>query len=396
MNFASQPSNLGQIQGPLIISGGDSPYVPRVGNPLMLPHESNPPEFVVPSGLSIDASSLLVLEYNQVDMAIFNHSDAKGTAEATITPNQFSGLGMVRDLAVSGSGPFSGISYGGFEVLTFNFGEEDNILHINDTSEAIHIVNLDSTNRASDDYVAVHALSGPMLINGGHGFDIVNVSSAEDRKLDAIQALLMFDGGDDNSTDILFVESSENDVLNLTRLLVEMESMEVSHEISENDVNPVLPRESYLVVLRDATAGHFSFTLNDPLTDFHRDTANIPYPPTVAQIEYAINMALLQDQVSCGSSETSQCAPAAKVWQLGSSQTYFIAFVGERLNANVTLNLNGDDLENFSTEIFLNTTNNVIRKISDIAYTNIDDLIVNMKSQSDIVVNGKQAAFTIP
>ena len=390
MNFASQPSNLGQIQGPLIVEGGDSPFVPQVGNPIMLPHESNPLEFVVPSNLSIDATSLLVLEQKQVDIVTFNHTDAKGTAEATILPDRLTGMGMVKDLAILGSDPFSGIGYEGFEIMNFNFGEENNIVHVNDTSEAIHIVNLDSTFQISDDYVSVHALSGPMLINGGEGLDTVNVSSAEERKLDAIQALLMFDGGDDNSTDVLFVESSENDVLNITRLLIEMESMDVlSTDNSEGDVNPILPHETFLVVFRDATGGHFSFTLNDPLMDqYEITTANIPYPPTIDQIEYAIDMALLPDQKTCGSSGTSLCASTARVWQLGSSQTYFIAFLGERLNAGVSLILNGDNLENFQTEIFLNETNDVIKKMSDIAYTNIDDLVVNMRSQSDIVVNG--------
>ena len=295
LNFASQPSNLGMIQGPLIISGGDSPNVPQIGNPLMLPHESNPPEFVIPPGFTIDMTTELVKEENQVDTVVFNHMDAKGMAEGTIIMNQFLGMGMVRDLMILGQGPFNGAFYSGIEVQIFNFGEESNILYVNETTEAIHIINLDSTDRSSDDYVVVRDISGPMLINGGEGQDVVNVSSVEARKLDTIRALLMFDGGDDEDTDTLFLDNSgdvdHDDIVNVTRLLVEVESMIVPDEISGNETNPIQPRESYLVTLRNATGGSFGFTLNDPLTARSGiNTAQIPYPPTVGQIEYAIDM----------------------------------------------------------------------------------------------------------
>jgi hypothetical protein len=63
--------------------------------------------------------------------------------------------------------------------------------------------------------------------------------------------------------------------------------MEVPDEISGNETNPIQPRDSYLVTLRNATGGTFRFTLNDPLTSrTDITTANIPYPPTVRQIEY--------------------------------------------------------------------------------------------------------------
>ena len=68
----------GLIQGPIFISGGDSPYVPPLGNPLMLPNETNPDEFIVPpdadfSLLEEGFSNSLVLEENQVDTVIFNN-----------------------------------------------------------------------------------------------------------------------------------------------------------------------------------------------------------------------------------------------------------------------------------------------------------------------------------
>jgi hypothetical protein len=393
LNFASQPSNLGQIQGPLIISGGDSPYVPQVGDPVMLPHESNPPEFIIPPGVTIDMTTELVFEYKQVDTVVFNHLDAKGAAEATIIPEQFIGMGMIQDLIILGRGPFQGIIHSGLEVLTFNFGEEDNLLYVNETTEAVHVVNLDATDRSSDDYVVVRDLSGPMMINGGQGADIVNVSSVDERKLDTIRALLMFDGGVDEDTDVLYLDNSgdtnRDDIINMTRLLVELESMEVPAEMSlTNETNPIHPRDSYLVTLRNATGGSFGFTLDDPLTGrVGITTAQIPYPPTVRQIEYAISMALLPDQKSCGWLNTSDCSTAVRAWQMGQSYTYFIAFMGQRLNEGVSLALNSENLENYYEETFLNTTNDAILKNSDVAYSNIDDLIIPLGYQGNVVGN---------
>ena len=392
LNFASQPSNLGQIQGPIVISGGDSPYIPQIDSPLMLPHESNPPEFIIPPGVTIDMTTELVLEKNQVDTVIFNHMDAKGVAEGTIIPNQFVGMGMVRNLLILGNGPFTGAIHEDMEVQEFNFGEEDNILYVNETTEAVHIVNLDSTDKSSDDYVYVRDLSGPMLINGGGGRDVVSVSSVEATKLDTIRALLMFDGGDDEDTDTLFLDNSgdidHDNIVNVTRLLVEVDSMKIPDEISGSETNPIQPRESYLVTLRNATGGSFGFILNDPLTGRSSiQTAQIPYPPTVGQIENAIDMALLPDQKSCGQMSTSDCASTARAWQFGNSDTYFIAFMGERLNAGVSLALNSENLENSYEEIFLNNTNDAIMKNSDMAYTNIDDLIIALGFQGNVVGN---------
>jgi hypothetical protein len=233
-----------------------------------------------------------VFEEKQVDTVVFNHMDAKGVAEGTIIPELFIGMGMVRDLIILGRGPFFGVNHADLEVITFNFGEEDNVLFVNETTEAVHIVNLDSTDRSSDDYVVVRDLSGPMMINGGQGTDIVNVSSVDERKLDTIRALLMYDGGIDDDTDVLFLDHSgdtdRDNIINVTRLLVELDCMDVPDEISRrNETNPIQPRDSYLVTLRNATGGTFHFTLDDPMTSRTGIiTANIPYPPTVRQIEY--------------------------------------------------------------------------------------------------------------
>ena len=89
-------------------------------------------------------------------------------------------------------------------------------------------------------------------------------------------------------------------------------------------------------------------------------------------------MALLPDQKSCGRFDTSHCASTVRVWQFGNSDTYFVAFVGERLNAGLSLELVSTNLENFYEEIFQNVTNDPVLKNSDIAYASIDDLIVDL------------------
>lgn len=253
LSVAPRPSNLGMIQGPLYISGGYSPYIPPLMMALMLPQESNPFEFVVPSGAAFDLSNEAVVETKQVDTITFNHQDTnKVGADATIIPTHLLGAGMLRDLIFLG-GNFDGIHYEETELLVFNFGDGDDILYVNETAEAIHVVNLDNNNETSNDYVDVRALSGPMLINGGNGLDAVNVSSAEERKVDKIRALLMFDGGEDEDTDTLFLDNSgdtdQNDIFNVTRGLVEMESMVARDEAFASDTNPFLPRQSYLVSL---------------------------------------------------------------------------------------------------------------------------------------------------
>ena len=132
----------------------------------------------------------------------------------------------------------------------------------------------------------------------------------------------------------------------------------------------------------------FSFTLDDPTTArTDITTAAIPFPPTVQQIEYAIDMALLPDQKSCGELGNSTCASTVRAWQLGNSDTYIIIFAGERLNAGVSLALNSADLENYYEEIFLNVTNDAIMETSGVAYTNIDDLVIHIGFQGNVVGN---------
>jgi hypothetical protein len=110
----------------------------------MLPDESNPDDFIVPPGVVIDDTNALVWEDHQIDTVVFNHLNAQGNLPAvgTLLPSQFIGIGMVQDLLIKTNGPYSGIIYNGIEVLTFNFGNEVDDIYVNETSEAIHLMNL--------------------------------------------------------------------------------------------------------------------------------------------------------------------------------------------------------------------------------------------------------------
>ena len=130
LNFAPQPSNLGLIQGPVRISGGDSPYVEPLGNPVMLPNETNPAEFLVPPNITIDTAMYLVNESKQVDTVILNNLDVRGNLPSigTLMTDQFEGYNMANGIFVLDNGPFSGIYYEDIEVFTFNLGNGVDVL----------------------------------------------------------------------------------------------------------------------------------------------------------------------------------------------------------------------------------------------------------------------------
>jgi hypothetical protein len=395
LNFASQASNLGRIQGPLVISGGNSPATLDLAaeSPIVMPHEfANPLEFIIPHGVVIDISPRLVYEENQVDAVIFNHMDAKGYTEGTLQPTKLLGIGMVQDLFLLGNGPFSGIMYDGVELVTLNLGNESNQIFVNDTSEAIHVINLDSNGGLSNDNVVVTSLSGPLLINGGGGQDTVQVSS-EQAKLNTIGALLMYDGGEGQDGDRLVLDNSgdfdQDNTLNVTRLTVDVHSMKLPQKGAHTiEKNPILPRESFLVTLRNTAGvltGSFSFNISDPTSETRTRTVELPYPSSAQEMELALESALIPDPNSCGMLSTSLCSSSVKVLKLG-SETFVIFFLGEKLNSGVSLELNTASLENFNGEIFLNATNNFVLKNHGVAYTNLERLEVKMGHQ-DIVTN---------
>ena len=102
------------------------------------------------------------------------------------------------------------------------------------------------------------------------------------------------------------------------------------------------------------------------------------YPTSAAHIEEELNKLLTPQAKTCGKEFRSACAAAAKVWQLGSSDTFAIFFVGERLNEDVQLDLDSSGLINFSSETFNNRSHDILHMNSDVAYTNVDVLYVYM------------------
>eukprot|EP00956_Cyclotella_meneghiniana_P017295 scaffold28001_cov83-Cyclotella_meneghiniana.AAC.1 len=70
-----------------------------------------------------------------------------------------------------------------------------------------------------------------------------------------------------------------------------MEGMVARNEAYGSVTNPFLPgNHTWWVLLRNSTGGTFSFTLSGPIPQrTNIVTAQIPHPPTVAQIEYTID-----------------------------------------------------------------------------------------------------------
>lgn len=398
LHFASQPSNLGLIQGPVRISGGDSPFVPALADPIMLPNETNPENLTLPC--EIDTSMYFVYEANQTDSVIFNNLDVRGDLPSygTLLRDNFVGMSMSSDVLVFGDGPFSGVLYDQVELITFNLGDGIDVITIESTSEAIHELNM----AGEDDNVTVKGSSGPLLINGEGGNDSFLVASDE-FTMNLVQALVSFDGGD-NEQDQLLVDNSgdtgTDDVVNVTRLFVEFYSMEPPIlDKFDNESNPVLPYESFVITLRGATGGTFDISLDDPITNRTKDdlVKTFNYPTTADILKEQINTLLLPDSSSCGRRGDSNCSPSVFVYQRGSptdeSQTYVIFFVGQRLNSDVVLHLDTTNLLGIAEEKFLNKTNDVLLKNSDIAYTNIDFLHVKM-GHTDTVVNVRGTSAT--
>lgn len=255
-------------------------------------------------------------------------------------------------------------------------------------------MNLDNLS-GEDDNVTVKSLAGPLLINGGEGMDFV-LASSDDHKLELIDALLVFDGGDDEDEDILTLDNSNDanldDELYLTRLVAEVDSMESPSLVSTgSETNPVLPRDSYFITLRNATGGTFTLEIYDPVTNTTMKTRDIPHDASQEYIEKALDVLIIgrtdndRNRI-CGANSTSECADSVNVFQMGTSDTYAIFFLGERLNSGVQMTLDTSSLHNMYEELYKNETNDILAINSDVLYKNVDTLNIFM-GQQDIVAN---------
>jgi hypothetical protein len=341
----------------------------------MLPREVNPTYFQIPPGFVVDNSNAFVYESNQVDRVIFNNLN---------TCNACASVGVLDATSFYGMN-MAGIEYKEIEIITFNLGDGVDSITVHSTSEAIHILNLGG----QDDTVHVKSLAGPMLINGNDGNDSVYVSSDE-AKLNHISALLTFDGGHDIDADVLTLnntgDSGINDVFTITRLMVISDSLQLKSADIFDTTNPVLPRESYLINLRNATGGNFTLSVDNPAHPGQKSIIN--YPTTAETIERSLTDLLLggANAKSCGKTRTSFCADPVAVRQLGRSDTFAIFFVGERLNTGVGLSLDTSHLIDFNSERYKNNTNDILYVNSDVAYTNVEVLRV-LTGYQNIVAN---------
>ena len=406
LNFAPQPSLLGKIQGPIRISGANSPEVPQLVDPLRLPTETNPDFFEPPGGYLIDMSSEFVYEEDQVDTLILNDLDTRGESSLGILRcGKIDGMSMGLGIYIAGEGPFSGIDYDGIEIIVLNLGDGVDEILIEDTTEAVHVLNLGK----GDDIVTVKTLIGPLLVNGNEGNDAVHLTPVTST-LDNIQALVTFDGGISSGSvgDVLTLnDSADNgldDVLNVTRFIVEVESMGSNATSlsaptcnSAIDSTTSLPQESYLINLQNATEGTFTLKTHDPVNNRNGSTT-IKYNASAQTIEDELELLLLptDEQKTCGKKKDSKCSKHVKVWELGDSNSFAIFFMGERLNAKVTLDLETSNLVDFDSEKFLNKTNDILYRNSDVAYTNLDFLEIFMGHQDNVLnVRGTSAKTSI-
>lgn len=211
-------------------------------------------------------------------------------------------------------------------------------------------------------------------MRGGPGSDLLNVSSP-DSKLDQIQALLGFDGGSGsgiaNSGELdqcVLVDTADtevNDVLNVTRAVIEVASMGF-------DGSSYSPEQSYWVNLRNAASGTFTLELFDPVLN----TAliqDIEYPISEEDLENTIQRMIIpaeEELSSCGSQGTTKCTSVVKVRFVG-NDAFLVFFMGDKLYDGVTLNVTDKSLSNFAPEIFQNVTNDCL-KVSAMKWLVID------------------------
>ncbi|CAB9505197.1 Kringle domain [Seminavis robusta] len=391
LNFPSQPSFLSLIQGPLTVAGSDSPDVPAVSDPLMMPGETDTDEFVVPDGYEVDDSMFYAVEEKQVNTLIINNLDVRGelASVGTLLADQFYGMNMGQNLVVSGAAQRDGIVYGDMSVIEINLGDGVDEITVVNTTEALHVINANG----GDDSIRVKAVSGPFVIHGGSGNDTVKVSS-DSSTVDEILALLAFDGGtDDSDADSLVIDNTGDSVgadpvLNVTRDLVEVDSMAMP-DSSE------APREVFLISLRGATNGSYDLQITESLNSSVTTSIieEVPASTTAEGLEGLIQDALFPDgyESSCGTTGITVCSQSVKVYDMGTG--FLVTFVGERLNQGVSLEYITDNLVNFESEMFQNSTLDIKERPSDIVYANTEYLDIGMGA-GDTILNIRGSTAT--
>lgn len=374
----SLPSYLSRVQGPVVVSGDNQAVYRRFDSAVLFRNESNPTEFDVPTGAVLDKTYLLVRDEDQLDyFKGFNLGDnSEGETPGSLGRDTLTGFKMGAE----------GIKYAMLEVFELFFGDGAEGLTVEHTSEAMHYVSLSGGN----DTTRVKTISGPFIVNGGEGADVMRVSS-DKSKLDEVHAMLGFAGGDqDEFDDRIILDNSADteidDVLNVSRTMVEVESMNLSAD------RAIIPESSYLLKLRGATGGSFKLLLNNSTK------VEVPYPVSASVLENYIQRALIpetDERSSCGTESSSRCSNVVKVWSIG--ETFAVFFVGQELKTSMSLELFTDGLTSFEPEMFQNMTNDILLRNTDVVYGELEYLDVNSMGTLETVVNvrGTTAITTI-
>lgn len=350
----------------------------------------NAEDFIPPEGAVLSNGTMHTIETKQVDRLLIENLDVRGGSPSigTLSSTQLVGLNMASNIVINGQQQNDGVTYMNFEVMEVFLGDGKDAIDVVSTSVAMHYLDLGD----EDDYLRIKDVSGPFIVYGNRGNDTFTVMS-DDSKVDKIQALVAFDGGPNEGTEMdkLTIDNSGDtlvdDVLKVTRFIVETESMAFNTSSSA-------PGLSYLINLRNATGGNFTLEIYDPETTtisnqtFDYPLAETPYD-SAKLLESKIQRMIIPEEIelgSCGELNTSKCSSAVKVWSIGDAFAVFIA--GERLGDDVDIKLYTDSLEGFDSEMYLNETNDILRQNSDVAYANLEELDILM-GDIGVVVNAR-------
>jgi len=427
--FPTQPSFLSFIQGPIVLEGDGGKEVSEIRPPVLYLGETDKPSLDL--GCIVDFPTTRVDPLKQVDTLIIQNLDVRGELPSVgfLFENQLKGMNMASDVVIAGEPQVDGIEYYKAEVIEMYLGNGVDVITIENTSTAIHYIDLGG----EDDDLDVKDIDGPMVVYGNEGSDDVEVTS-DKQKLVKINALFAFDGGPSEATD----DTPETDTLKLdhskdtkdnfvivTRSIVEIESLTSSDtalrsnlinlykasggkiSIDVNDIakNRIVTRDVDITRdLSDPTKIRISTGEVDELDEndkpkFHaakidqaRDLEQILYRMLIPEAE-ARTCGLANDSTPIPNSE---CTTAVKVYPYG-DLAFAVFFLGERINDEVIIELKDTtELKDYDPELFLQERQDNLLKNSDIAYANVEFLDIYMGEEDHaVIVRGTTAKTRI-
>ncbi|HET7352029.1 MAG TPA: hypothetical protein VFJ28_13915 [Marmoricola sp.] len=363
--FASTGGSFGrthQIQGPLLVFGGDDPEGDRsFPQPVMLPGEFTEAPVTTPN------PAFDVIEEDQVDTLVVDNHNSVASESGTLTSSHLSGLGMGGPRTIGGIAFAGGITYTGLEALQILLGSGVDTF----TVESTHHGRTEIATGAGADVVTVRGAAGHTRIDGGLGDDSFTVGGSG--LVDLLNALLVIDGG--AGSDTAHIDDSAETQDQLATLT--QDTLTGLDMVARNGIDRM-----YSVNVWNATS--FTITLAG-----YGTTAAISRDATAAQVQTALQNLLFPDATSCGKpvgdpdastpAQDSVCSQSVYVWKQGS--TFFIGFTGEVAGAD------GPLLTSSQTDMV---------RIDGISYFGLENLDLDLGSGDDGVnVRGTSAATSI-